>query len=45
LESFKNKTNEELFEELKKVDFEYSEKTHINNRRKNKKALEFFYST
>lgn len=45
LESFKNKTNEELFEELKNVDFEYSKKTHQNNRVRVERALEFFYST
>lgn len=39
------KTNEELFEELKKIDFEYSEKTHQNNRNRVERALEFFYST
>jgi len=42
---FKNKTNEELFEELQKLDFEYSEKTHPNNRNRVERALEFFYST
>lgn len=42
---FKDKTNEELFEELERVDFEYSEKTHPNNRNRVERALEFFYST
>ena len=45
VKSFENKTNEQLFEELKKVDFKYSEKTHPNNRNRVERALEFFYAT
>lgn len=45
IKSFENKTNEELFEKLKEVDFKYSEKTHPNNRNRVERALEFFYST
>ena len=45
VEELEKKSNEELFLELQKVDFEYSQKTHQNNRVRVIRALEFFYSS
>lgn len=39
------KSGEELFEELKKVDFESSQDIHPNNKRRVERALEVYYQT
>lgn len=43
--TFNNKSNEELYEELKKVDPESIKDIHINNRVRIERALEVFYLT
>lgn len=44
-EELMGRDKDELFEELKKVDFESSQEIHPNNKRRVERALEVFYQT